>query len=135
VRYLSPDWIDAARRAVAGSDQLRLATSGITFTIECVVTSAPRELGAPGDAIHWHITVDDGRVGLGEGAAPHPDLRFTADYDTAARIAEGELGAQRAFVAGRLRVGGDLALLIRHQKALSRVDDALAPVRAETTYT
>jgi hypothetical protein len=33
-----------------------------------------------------------------------------------------------------LRVGGDLALLITHQRAVSAVDDALASVRARTTY-
>ena len=61
-----------------------------------------------------------------------PDLRFTTDYATAARIAAGRLGAQRAFVEGRLRVGGDLSLLIRHHKVLSTIDDALAGVRART---
>ena len=35
---------------------------------------------------------------------------------------------------GRLRVGGDLSLLIAHQRPLAAVHDALAPVRAETTY-
>jgi len=65
----------------------------------------------------------------------NPDLRFTTDYATAARIAAGGLGAQRAFVEGRLRVGGDLSLLIRHHKALSTIDDVLAGVRARTRDT
>jgi len=54
---------------------------------------------------------------------------------SAARIAAGGLGAQRAFVEGRLRVGGDLSLLIRHHKALSTIDDVLAGVRARTRDT
>jgi hypothetical protein len=49
-------------------------------------------------------------------------------------VAAGELGAQRAFVEGRLQVGGDLSLLITHQRALAAVHDALAPVRAATSY-
>ena len=65
---------------------------------------------------------------------PKPDLRFTTAYGTAAQIASGALAAQRAFVEGRLRVGGDLSLLIAHQRAIAAVDGALAPVRAQTTY-
>ena len=120
--------MDAARRAIADSDDLRVGTAGIRLTVEYVAT------GAPGGTICWHIAIDDGRVELAEGGADGFDLRLTAAYDTAARIARGELGAQRAFVEGRLRVGGDLSLLIHHHKALSTVADALAGVRSETTY-
>ena len=62
------------------------------------------------------------------------DLRFAADCRTAARIASGTLAAQRAFVEGRLRVGGDLSLLTTHQRALASVGDALAGIRPATTY-
>jgi SCP-2 sterol transfer family len=129
VRYLSPEWMEAARLAIAGDASLRAATSGIRLTIEHVVT------GGPAGTIRWHITIDNGTVGLAEGPAMEHDLRFTTDYATAAGIAAGELGAQRAFVEGRLRVGGDLGTLIRHQKALSTIDDALAGVRARTQRT
>ena len=91
--------------------------------------------GGPRGTIRWHVTIDDGEVGLADGPAVEPDLRFTTDYATAAQIAAGALGAQRAFVEGRLRVGGDLGVLIRHQKALSTIDDALASVRARTQGT
>jgi putative sterol carrier protein len=73
-------------------------------------------------------------VALGAGPAPRVDLRLTTDYPTAAAIAAGDLAAQRAFVEGRLRVGGDLSLLIAHQRALAAVEDALAGVRARTTF-
>jgi SCP-2 sterol transfer family len=129
VLYLSPDWMEAARLAVAGDASVCGATSGIRLTVEHVVTGGPR------GTIRWHIIIDDGAVALAAGQAVEPDLRFTTDYGTAAEIAAGELGAQRAFVEGRLRVGGDLGALIRHQKALSTIDDALAGVRARTQRT
>jgi putative sterol carrier protein len=118
--------MEAAGLAIAGDASLRAATAGVRLTVEHVVT------GGPGGPIRWHIIIDDGKVGLAEGPAREPDLRFTTDYATAAKIAAGELGAQRAFVEGRLRVGGDLGALIRHQKVLSTIDDALAGVRART---
>jgi SCP-2 sterol transfer family len=133
VRYLSPEWIDAAGRAVADDEELQSRTAGIRLTIEYVVTGA-KETGAPDDTVRWHVVIDDGGVRLAHGGAVQPDLRFTTDYGTAAGVAEGKLGAQRAFVEGRVRVGGDLSLLIRHHRALSTVDDALAGVRSETIY-
>lgn len=126
MEYLGPDWMDAARRAIAADASLGRATAGVSLTVEHVATDGPR------GTVRWHVTIDDGEVRLVEGAAVDPDLRFTTDYATAGRIAAGSLGAQRAFVEGRLRVGGDLRLLISHHKALSTVDDALAGVRAGT---
>ena len=134
MRYLSPEWMAAADRALANDDDLRAATSELTLTIEQVVTGAP---GVPdGGTVRWQVTIDHGRVALvdrptgGAGA----DLRFSADHSTAAQIASGELAAQRAFVEGRLRVGGDLSLLTRYQRVFATIDDTLAKVRTETTF-
>jgi hypothetical protein len=129
VDYLSPDWLDAARRAIADDASLGSATAGVRLTVEHVAMDGPR------GTVRWHIAIDDGEVRLAEGPAAEPDLRFTTDYATATQIATGRLGAQRAFVEGRLRVGGDLTLLIRHHKVLSTIDDALAGVRARTSPT
>jgi putative sterol carrier protein len=130
VRYASSQWIEAAGRALAGDAGLKDATVDVRLTLEQVVT------GAPGGTVRWHVTIDHGRVDVAEGpaASPSPGLRFTASYDTAAQIASGALGAQRAFAEGRLRVGGDLSLLVAHHRTLVSLDDALAAVRAETTY-
>jgi hypothetical protein len=119
--------MEAVRRAIGDDTSLRRATAGVRLTVEHVAIDGPR------GTVRWNITIDDGEVRLVEGPAVRPDLRFTTDYATAARIAAGSLGAQRAFVEGHLRVGGDLSLLIRHHKALSTIDDALVGVRARTS--
>jgi hypothetical protein len=129
VEYLSPAWLEAAGRAVADNGSLGRVTAGVRLTVEHVVVDGPW------GTVRWHITIDDGDVRFLAGPATEPDLRFTTDYATATEIAAGSLGAQRAFVEGRLRVGGDLTQLIRHQKALSTVEDALAGVRARTLGT
>ncbi|HEX6569048.1 MAG TPA: SCP2 sterol-binding domain-containing protein [Acidimicrobiales bacterium] len=128
MRYLSPRWIDAAREAVAADDGLAAALAGVTLTVEQTVE------GGPDGTVTWHVAIDDGKVALAPGPAARPDLRFATGYATAAQIASGALAAQRAFVEGRLRVGGDLSLLMTHQRALAAVHDALVPVRAGTTY-
>ena len=131
MKYLSPEWMAAAGRALAADPALAAALGDLRLTIEQHVHDGP-----DGD-VAWHVAVAGGRVALTPGPAPAAspaDLRFTTDYATAAAIAAGDLAAQRAFVEGRLRVGGDLSLLLAHHRALAAVDDALAPVRAEVTY-
>jgi hypothetical protein len=137
VRYLSPEWIEAAGDAVATDDRLAAALTGVTLTVEQVVHEPGGDDGDPagtGVPVTWHVAIDDGKVSLAAGPAAQADLRFTTDRATAAGIASGDLSAQRAFVEGRLRVGGDLSRLVAHQRAIAAVDDALAPVRARTTF-
>lgn len=128
MRYLSPEWLDAAGAALAVDDGLAAALAGVTLTVEQAVD------GTPDGTVRWHVAIEDGKVGLTPGPAARPDVRFTTTYPVAAAIARGETSAQRAFIGGGLRVGGDLSQLIAHQQALAAVDDALAAVRAATTY-
>ena len=128
MRYLSREWMEAVRRSLAADIGLKQATTDIALTLEQVVTDAP------GGTARWHLIIDHGTVELHDGPADAPDLRLTTDYATAGAIASGSVGAQWAFMAGRLRVGGDVSMLVTHQRALASVDDALADVRAETTY-
>lgn len=128
MRYLGPEWMGAARRALADDATLRDALAGVTLTLEQVVE------GGPDGTVVWHLRIHDGAVDLVPGPAECPDLRFSASYDTAARIAAGSLAARQAFIEGRLRVGGDLGLLVAHQRALGSVGDALAGIRPAVTY-
>jgi SCP-2 sterol transfer family len=140
VRYLSSEWVDAAARALAADTSVKEATADIALTLEQVVTGVPGhdDGGGTGPSVGgtvvWHVAVDHGSVSLCAGPAQHYDVRFTTDYPTAAAIAAGTLGAQQAFAEGRLRVGGDVTLLGRSHRAFASVADALAPVRAATTY-
>lgn len=120
--------MEAARRALAADDTDRPALAGVKLTVEQTVEDTPD------GSVTWHIAITDGRMALDPGPADHADLRITTGWETAAAVAAGTLAAQRAFVEGRLRLGGDLSLLLIHQRALAAVDDVLAPVRALTTY-
>jgi hypothetical protein len=132
VRYLSPEWFDAARAALAADPGLPAATGGIRLTLQQTVTDAPDAPGGHGE-IGWRLVIDDGGVRLETGPGP-ADIRFTTSYATAARIAAGELGAPTAFIRGDLRVGGDLRLLTTHHRSLAAVHDVLAEVRKDTVF-
>lgn len=126
--YLSGAWIDDVGSAVAADDELRRAARGVRATVQQVV------VGAPGGDVAWHVTIDDGAVAVHPGPAAAPDVTFEEDYDAARRMTAGELSAQAAFMTGRLRVRGDLPLLVRHQPAFAALAAATAAVRSRTTY-
>ena len=123
--FLSDAWLaaldDALRAvpAVAAVDPL---------VIEQVVHDVPGR-----GRVRYCVRVDaDGaRVDGGDGAA---EVRLTTDYATAVAIARGRESAQQALAAGRLRLGGDVDLLVRTAPVLSALSDAAATVRSATTY-
>ncbi|MCU1353780.1 MAG: hypothetical protein JWM05_2989 [Acidimicrobiales bacterium] len=125
VLHLSQAWIRALDEAAQASEPLRAATAGLALVVQQVVT-------APDGDTAWHLTFDHGDVRVREGRAAAPDLTFTQDRDTAWQITHGELSAQAAFMVGRLRVGGDLGVLLAHQEVFAGLADVFAGVRAAT---
>jgi hypothetical protein len=128
VRYLSPEWLAAAADAIAHDAGLQEAARDISLTLEQTVTDGPD------GTVSWHIVLDNGTTRLVPGRAPHADLRFTTTWPTACAIALGELAAPTAFMEGRLRVGGNLTLLIGQQQKLSTIHDVLGDLRSATTF-
>jgi putative sterol carrier protein len=127
-RYLSPEWLDAARREIDASTSVRAAASGLDFVVQHVVTGS-----ADGD-VTYHVRVGEDGVRICPGEAAEPTVVFTEDYGTAAAIGRGELSAQAAFITGRIRVHGDLPKLVEQSNAFSDIADVLAGLRAETSY-
>ena len=128
VRYLSDDWLTEAGRVLAADRDLAAATSDLELTIAYEVT------GTPDGKRTYAVEFDHGRVTLHPTAPPSPQVTFTLDYDTAAEIARGELPAQVAFMQGRLKLGGDVTVLIRAGSVLDGIGDALSDLRARTEF-
>jgi putative sterol carrier protein len=125
LRHLSPEWIAALDEAAQASASLRAAATDLDLTVQQVVTGGD-------DEVTWYVRLRGGEVAVHPGRADDPDVTFTQDRDTARAIADGELSAQAAFMAGRLRTGGDLTQLLAHREALADLDDVFADVRART---
>jgi putative sterol carrier protein len=125
--FLSAEWIDALD-AAARAATLPDTVAAMSLTVEQVVRDSPdRET-------RYHLRIEDGGARVQPGPAEAPDLRLFADYDVAARIQRGEVNAQEALAAGRLKVQGRFAHLVRVDDALRALQDVFAPVRAATTY-
>jgi putative sterol carrier protein len=68
------------------------------------------------------------------GPAADADLVLVSDYETARALARGELNAQQAFAAGRLKVRGRLDSLVVHARTLAAAVAGVDEVRATTTF-
>lgn len=73
------------------------------------------------DEASWYVAIADGRIEVGAGRHPAPDVTFRQDRATAAAIEAGELSAQQAFMDGRLRVEGAVGRLVDATEALAAV--------------
>lgn len=82
----------------------------------------------------YHVDVRDCDVRIAPGVASDATVTFIQDWDTASSIGKGELSAQGAFMAGRIRVRGDLPRLVSGGDVFGHLDDVLAELRSQTTY-
>ncbi len=135
MQYLSDEWIEAADaalakawaerdadddiRADAQDDEDRPASTTIGYTI----TETPH------GKVEYSLHVDTDSAGVSKGKPQDdPDVTMELDYDTAAQIARAETSPQVAFMQGRLRLGGDVTLLIKGAERLAAIGDAVASV-------
>lgn len=129
-RYLSPEWLEELDRACRDGRPAPLATAGTVLVVQQLVDGATH-----GDvAYHVAVDADDGAVAVRRGMATDPTVTFSQDYDTAVAVARGEVSAQGAFMAGRIRVQGDLPRLAEVYGALAGMGDATRSLRDRTEF-
>lgn len=122
-RYLSDAWIAEVHDALAADAGVRDAATGDRLVVEQRVD----------DAV-YHLSVDERSVAVRSGPAAEADVRFAQDRSTAVAIARGERSIHDAFMAGALRVSGDVGVLAGRQPLFRAIDGALDEVRARTDY-
>lgn len=104
--FATPAWID----------ELSARLAAVTLAPSDTITFEQRVTGPP-DAV-WHVEVVDGRVSAGTGPHPDPTVRITVDRATAEAIHAGRRSAQRAFLDGDLRIGGDIEAFLGARELL-----------------
>ena len=121
VRFLSAEWVDALDRAAPKDQPCAPELDGLVIGYEV------------GDEA-YHLEFSSAGVRAQHGTAPNATITFRCDRATAAAIASGESSAQRAFMAGKLRIGGDASVLLRTHAAIAALPDLYAAVRPETEW-
>jgi putative sterol carrier protein len=134
MRLYSDEWIAAFNEAVAGLEP----DAGASFRMLQVVR------GGPEGTLRIVLSVHEGRVALervqdaeaaSQDAEPAPPVEVTVSmqFDDALALAQGELDPARLLAAGRVRVRGDLSVLVRGQELLAAATARLGSLSAETS--
>lgn len=131
IDYLSDEWLDEADRAVADLPALPDPVSvGIRVMGERATRRYSLVLGPDRVAVRRPT---DGGGDDGPGRSTD-SVRLTMPLAVAAAVAQGRVGAQRAFLDGQIQLGGDTTVLLGYQQQLSAIDDRLASLRARTRF-
>ena len=126
VKFLSTEWAEAVKAELNANDAFRQAATQ-KATIQQVITSND---GA--SDTHYWIEIADGAIDMGVGDAAAPDATITQSYETAVKLAKSELSVVTAFMTGKVKVGGNMGLLMALQGALSQLPSAMQAV--DTDY-
>ena len=127
-RFLSAEWLEQVAAAAHDDEELQAATAGVSLTVQQVVTDGPD------GEVAWHVRLGDGKVEIGPGRAPDAEVVITQSRETATAVGRGGLSPAEAFASGRLKLGGQVGLLVRHQPAFEQLGITLTAVRDATTF-
>jgi putative sterol carrier protein len=124
VKYLSQEWAEEfTARAAAGNTAPYKGKNAVLLN---VVREVPG-----GDEVRYVITFADNAVAITMADAENPDVTMTQAYDTAVAINKGELDGQRAFMQGKVKVGGKMVKMMTLRAALTEVSNVLAGIDTE----
>lgn len=124
VKFLSPGWAEALKSALNQSEEFRKAAAGQRARLQQVITTPE------GETRYW-IAIEDGAIDLGVGELDGNDATITQSYDTAVALATGKLSAVTAFMTGKIKIAGNMGLLLGLQGALTQLPAAMATIDVE----
>ena len=110
--FLSPEWTEEARK-IQEEFADRVTPPATAMRMNLVITAVPFGEGS----LDAHVDTTDGQVVLESGHLDNADLKVTVDYDTAKAflVDQNPQAAMQAFMAGRIKVEGDMSKLLAIQ--------------------
>jgi putative sterol carrier protein len=139
-RFLTDEWVTEFNAAINGLDLTQevaeatrssLTASSGPFNVIQIVHDVPDR-----GEVRTVLSVDGGTVSLalGDGGETSSNVTLSLSYDDAAALAQGLLQPAEALGRGRIRVRGDLAVLVASQGVLAAASSRLSAFQAATTY-
>jgi len=124
VKFLSSEWADALKTELNANAGFKEAAAGKTATIQQVIDRGD------GDTHYW-IRISEDTIDMGVGDAEGPDATITQGYDTAVALAKSELSPVTAFMTGKIKIAGNMGLLLGLQNVLALLPGAMATIDTE----
>jgi hypothetical protein len=129
IGFLSDAWLVALEEVAGASPELATALGdGGPITVEQVVT------GAPWGTVRYRFEAGRSGVRVVRDPTGPSDLVLTTDYGVARQLHRGALTAHEAIVAGRLKVAGNPAQILRRSEALAALGDVFSALRDRTSF-
>lgn len=109
--FLSPEWMVAAKELRDSMPHPEVPPAAV-MRMNLVVDATPF-----GHDVLGHIDTTDGEILIEDGHLESPDLTVTIEYDTARAIFLDQdfAAAMQAFMAGRIKVDGDVTKMLALQ--------------------
>jgi len=63
----------------------------------------------------WNIAIANGNAAVASGAAENPSITITMESSNFINLLQGKLNGQMAFMTGKLKIKGDMALALKLQ--------------------
>jgi hypothetical protein len=130
---LGPAWLAAANRRLAGlslplpGPEGPLAASDGHLVLCLQATEPPAPLADAEGALAVSLRVEGGAARLEAGRAADAQVAVVLPYEVAEQLAEGRAEVAQALLEGRVKVRGDLGVLLAGQQILAALGATLRP--------
>ncbi|MFM8267720.1 MAG: SCP2 sterol-binding domain-containing protein [Ilumatobacteraceae bacterium] len=125
--FLSDEWMDAAR-AIRERYAERASQMSVPIRMNQVITDVPFGEGV----VRAYLDTTSGDIVMELGELETPDLTVTTDWQTARAIFvdQDQAASMQAFMAGRIKVQGDMMKMMAMQTSMPQ-DDIAKQIAAE----
>jgi putative sterol carrier protein len=118
VEFLSQEWTNELKQRLNESHSFKKAAGSTAATLQQVIARPD------GEKRYW-LKIEGGSIDMGAGDIDAPDATVTQDYETAVAMARSELNPVSAFMSGKLKINGNMMLLMQLQGALGELARAM----------
>jgi putative sterol carrier protein len=125
MQFLSEEWATAVMDAVNSNEEFSKAAGTAAARIQQIITKPD------GEVAHYWTIVIDGRIELGLGDLENPDATITQSYETAVALAKREANPVTAFMMGKIKIDGNMGMLMGLVGALGKLGEAMSTVVVE----
>jgi putative sterol carrier protein len=119
VRFLSEEWATELKERLNTSESFKKAAGMVAATLQQVI------IGPEGERRYW-MRIGNGSIDMGAGDIDTPDATISQDYETAVALAKSELNAVSAFMSGKIRIAGNMMLIMQLQAAIAELPRAMS---------
>jgi len=118
VKFLSEEWATSLNQLLADHEAFQIAIGSTQLGVQFVVTDADE------GPVSYYLDIASGSATLALGELDAPEVTISSDYETASGISQGDLNTQTAFMTGKIKVTGNLAVLMMHQNIVAQWGNA-----------